>query len=183
MNWRSWLTAALLIAAAATGWALWQQRAAHDATVAGGRVDYVLEDFELVALDAQGQEAFTLRAPRLTRSPDDKTMSIQTPLFLIPPKPGTNGAPWQVRSREGWVSADGDELRLRGRVNADSVDAQGRPLNMKTEQLNVFPRTKRATSMVAVTLTQPGLILNGHGLDARLDAKHVQLSDVKARYE
>ena len=40
-----------------------------------------------------------------------------------------------------------------------------------------------ATSLVAVTLTQPGLIMNGHGLDAQLDAKRIQLSDVKARYE
>lgn len=184
MSWRLALTLVLLAAAALTGWSVWQ--AGSDATgpVVGGRSDYVLEDFEMVALDEQGREAFTLRAPRLSRDPADRTLTIATPLFVIPPSPGSQAAPWEVRGRTGWVAPKGDELRLRGNVRAHSRDAQGRPVHMATEELNVFPRDKRATSALAVTLTQPGLILTGRGLEARLDAKRVTLrSDVKARYE
>lgn len=183
MSWRGWLTLVLLAAAALTGWSVWRGREAAPLAAAATRSDYVLEDFELVALDEQGRESFTLRAPRLTRDPSAKTMDIATPVFTIPDGVGTRTGDWNVRSDTGWVSAEGDELRLRGDVLARSVDADGQPVTMATQQLNVFPDTRRATSPVAVTLRQPGLILNGHGLVAQLDAKRIYLNDVKARYE
>lgn len=185
MSWRGWLTLALLLLAAVTGWSLWQQQDTEsDAPAAAGRPDYVLVQFELIALDEQGRESFTLRAPRLARDPAARTMDITTPVFVIPPRPGSEGGAWTVQSQTGWVSADGNELRLRGQVRADSVDPEGQPVSMRTEQLNIFPDTKRATSAAPVTLTQPGLILNGRGVEAQLDSKRVNfLSDFKARYE
>lgn len=184
MSWRGWLTLALLAAALVTGWSVWRQRADVPVTVAGGgRSDYVLEDFELIALDKAGQESFTLRAPRLVRDPAEQTLDIATPVFTIPAGPNASTGDWDLRAQRGWVSAEGDEVRLRGDVQARSVDADGRPLSMATQQLNVFPETRRATSPVETTLRQPGLILNGQRLDAELDAKRMHLEDVKARYE
>lgn len=184
MSWRGWLTLILLSAAALSGWALWSQR---DKPVVGktkARPDYVLNDFEAVVLDKEGKESFTLRAPLLTRDPTIKTMDITTPLFLIPAKPGASGGPWQVRSQRGWVSAEADEVRLRGQVKADSTNAEGKPINIATEELNVFPDANKATSAVAVKMVQPGTILSGLGLDADLESKNVILqSNVKARYE
>lgn len=183
MNWRLLLTLALALAALATGWSVWQQRVPTTAAVQGGRADYVLVDFELVALDAQGRESFTLRAPRLARDPAVRTLDIATPLFLIPPRAGSTASPWEIRSRMGWVSAKGDEIRLRGDVIATSTNASGEPVRMQTQQLNVFPDAKRANSPVAVSIRQPGFILDGRSMTARLDTKHVLLQDIKARYE
>ena len=88
-----------------------------------------------------------------------------------------------MRARTGWVSAEGDELRLRGQVIAASTDG-GAPVRLATEELNVYPDAKRATSAVAVTVTQPGSILRGRNMTALLDSKRVQLkSNVKVRYE
>ncbi|MFC3551028.1 LPS export ABC transporter periplasmic protein LptC [Lysobacter cavernae] len=185
MSWRGIVTVLLLIGAALSGWALWSQRVkdAPSGPIAK-RPDYVLSDFEIVALDEQGQESFTLRAPRLERDPDVKTMDITTPLFVIPTAAGSQASPWEVRAQTGWVSAKGEELRLRGQVRADSTNADGKPVKVASEQLNVFPDAKRATSAVAVTVTEPGFILNGRGLEADLAAKRVQIkSDVKVRYE
>lgn len=184
MNWRATLILILLTAAVVSGWAVWRQHY-QDPSAAGlpGQPDYTLEDFEIVALDERGKESFTLRAPRLERDPAAKTMDIVTPLFLIPAGPDSQGGPWKVRSKTGWVSADGDELRLRGDVVADSTGADGRAVKLASEQLNVFPRAKRATSAVAVTLTQPGLTIHGRELEAHLDSKHVILQDTKTRYE
>src|SRR5690606_317848 len=107
MSWRSALTLVLLVAAIATGWSVWRQRAVEAPAAAGpARSDYVLHDFELVALDSQGKEAFVLRAPALARSPDDRTLSIVTPLFLIPDDAGQR---WELRSKTGWVAADNSE--------------------------------------------------------------------------
>lgn len=184
-NWRAIGTAALMIGAFLSGWMMWQQRDRGDAAgPVGKRPDYVLHDFQVTVLGEDGREAFTLNAPRLERDPDVKTMEITTPVFHVPPKQGSQAAAWEIRSQSGWVSEKGEELRLRGGVQADSTNADGKPIKVATDRLNVFPDAKRATSDAKVTVTQPGFILNGRGLEADLDAKRVILqNDVKARYE
>lgn len=186
MSWRGVVSLVLLVIAAVSGWSLWSKRNAADADVvaAGSRPDYVLHDFELVALDPQGRETFTLRAPRLARDPGTETMEIVTPLFLIPPREGSsNSDAWQVRADTGWVSADGDELRLRGAVKAESDGSTDVPVTITTEQLSVFPETDRVSSPVAVTINRPGSILRGDGLEVNLASKQYTLqSEVRSRY-
>ena len=182
MSWRSALTLVLLVAAIATGWSVWRQRAVEAPAAAGpARPDYVLHDFELVALDSQGKEAFVLRAPELARSPDDRTLSIVTPLFLIPDDAGQR---WELRSKTGWVAADNSEVRLRGDVEATSPPSDTRPTVMKTEQLNVFPDRDEATSPVLVTVTSPASTMRGTGMRADLADNRIQLlSKVTLSYE
>lgn len=184
MSFRLLLTLALLVAAVASGWSVWTHRPERRTTpVAEARSDYTLHDFELVVLDKQGKESFTLRAPELTRNPGDRSMALATPLFLIPAAAGTSGSGWEVRAKTGWVNPDADELRLRGDVTASTAGANARPVQMRTEQLNVFPEARRATSAVAVTVTRPGSILRGQDMTALLDSKRVMFaSNVKVRY-
>jgi lipopolysaccharide export system protein LptC len=183
MNWRSIVTLLLLAGAIVSGWSVWTQRNKDAApTGAPARSDYVLIDFELTALNAQGKESFTLQAPRLARDPYERTMDIATPLFLIPPGENSRGDAWEVRARNGWVSADGDEVRLRGAVKADSRGSDG-PVAIRTPELNVFPNAHRATSAAAVTITQPGHILTGRDLEAQLDSGRIRLKNVQSRYE
>lgn len=185
MSWRTVLAVVLLVGAVVSGWSLLSRRttAPDNQGAIGGRPDYVLNDFELVALDAQGSESFTLRAPRLTRDPESETMDIATPLFLIPPRQAGDGEAWQVRADTGWVSADGDELRLRGAVQAVSDGRNDPPVTITTEQLNVFPDDDRLDSAVAVTITRPGSILRGTGLEVNLASKQYTFqSEVRSRY-
>lgn len=182
MNWRTVVTVLLLLGALLSGWSVWKQRK-QERGPAGptARADYVLEDFELIVLDARGRESFTLRAPRLARDPMEKTMDIPTPLFLIPPgEPG--GDSWEVRARNGWISADGDELRLRGDVRATRIGGAP-PTTVRTEELNVYPETRRATSPGRVVMTRPGSILSGRGLQLNMANKHYSFaSEVRHRY-
>lgn len=184
MSWRGTITLLLFIGALLSGWSVWTQRS-KDAGPAGpaGRSDYVLDDFELVALDAQGKESFTLRAPRLVRDPKQKTMDIDTPVFVIPASEDSSGDAWEVQSKTGWVSAEGEELRLRGDVKATSAGQKGAPMTMTTQQLNVYPEAKRAASPGKVVITRPGSILSGRGLRLNLANKHYQFqSEVHSRY-
>jgi lipopolysaccharide export system protein LptC len=180
MSWRTTLTLLLLVGAVVSGWSVWTRRDAADGgRGSSGRSDYVLHDFELVALDDTGKESFTLRAPRMARDPGDRTMAMQTPLFLLPDSARHY---WQVRARTGWVAADGNELRLRGDVRVDSPP-EARKVAMNTEQLNVFPDKNLATSATVVTITQPGSILRGRGLETNLASKHYEFkSQVHTRY-
>jgi lipopolysaccharide export system protein LptC len=180
VNWRGWLGIGLLVVAIISGWSAWRQRAEPVQVAAGSqRSDYVLRDFELVSLDEQGKESFTLRAPELARNPVDGTTELQTPLFLLPDADGTH---WEVRSASGWLSADHEELRLHGDVIANSGQQSSRALRMNTEQLNVFPRTRQATSAVLVTITQPGTTMRGTTLRADLASRNIQLENVHTRY-
>lgn len=180
MSWRTTITLVLLIGAAISGWSLWSQRQQQAPEgPASGRPDYVLHDFQLVALDEQGHESFTLRAPILQRDPADESIEIDTPLFLIPPRPGSNDVTWQVRSATAWISPGGDELRLRGTVRATNPD----DVEIVTDHLNIFPEAKRATTDALVTITRPGSILRGRGLEVGFDTKRYTLrSEVRSRY-
>ena len=185
MSWRGILTIVLLIAAALSGWAVWKQsdQQGSDRTPAA-RSDYVLNDFQIITLDSQGKEAFTLRAPRLDRNPNDKTMTLVTPLFLFPVEggPDKGRAYWETRSQSGWVSATGDEVRLRGEVNV--LGPAPDQVRMVTEQLNVFPDAKRAHSTVLVTVTQPGSTMRGLGMQVDMTSKrYALLSQVQTRYD
>jgi lipopolysaccharide export system protein LptC len=176
--------AVLAVFAAITGWIAWLQRDAlpDDAFVGPPRSDYVLSDFTLAALDDQGKLAFEVEAPRMAKHPWLDTFAIDAPRFRI-----IDGGQrtWKASARTGWVSADAKELRLNDAVAADRVPAADSPaLSLRTERLAARLDTHRMTSDVAVTLTQPGLILRGVGLDADLKQNQFALlADVKARYE
>ena len=181
MNWRMLLTVFLFLGALVSGWSVWTHRGERASrAVNPGRSDYVLHDFELVALDGTGKESFTLRAPQLRETPGARTMELETPLFLLPDQQGDH---WEVRSRTGWISEQRDQIRLRGNVRTTSPPGDPRKVTMATQQLNVFPKTRRATSPAVVTITQPGSILRGRGLEAELDTRrYVLKSEVRSRY-
>ncbi|MFC5569706.1 LPS export ABC transporter periplasmic protein LptC [Lysobacter yangpyeongensis] len=184
MNWRAIVTTLLLIGALVSGWSVWNQRSRElAATGPTARSDYVLIGFELTALNAQGKESFTLRAPRLARDPRQKTMDVATPLFLIPPGEGAGNDAWEVRAQNGWVSADGNELRLRGDVKGISSGETGPPTTLVTNQLNVYPDARRARSPSRVVINRPGSILSGRGLELDLASKRYSFkSEVHYQY-
>lgn len=180
MSWRGPLTLALLLAALASGWSVWKYSGGTASGVVPTRSDYVLHDFEIVSLGVDGRESFTLRGPRLQRDPGAKSMSLELPLFLVPDR---NGAHWEVRAQHGHVPEVGDVLQLRGKVVATSPAGVAPATRIQTEQLNLFPRSDRATSSVAVTVTRPGLTMRGRGLDADFNRQQVSLlADVNSRY-
>jgi lipopolysaccharide export system protein LptC len=184
MNWRAITTILLLVGAIVSGWSVWNQRNKEVApTATGVHSDYVLIDFELTALNEQGRESFTLRAPRLARDPQQRTMEIATPLFLIPPGDRTGSDAWEVRSKDAWVSAEGDLLRLRGDVRGVSSGLTSAATTMTAKELNIFPDKRRAQSPGQVVITRPGSILSGRGLQLDLATKQYSFkSEVHHRY-
>ena len=180
MNWRGGLTIILLIAVIASGWSVWRHSGEAPDAVIAQRPDYVLRDYEIVSLDIDGKETFTLRGPQLQRDLGAKSMSLLTPLFLVP---DSNGAYWEIRAKQGLVPEDGKELRLRGNVVATSPAKVPPQTRIESSELNLFPHDNRATSSVAVTVTRPGLTMRGRGLEADFNRQQVALlSDVQSRY-
>ena len=174
MNWRLAAILALLAGALLSGWFAWRSRApAAPEAAAEVRSDFILRDFEVVSLDGEGRESFSLRAPELQQTPGARTLELVTPLFLTPDKDGNR---WEVRSKTGWVNEKSTLVKLRGDVVADSPSASsGRPTVVRTEQLDIYPNDNRATSEALVTITTPGTTMRGTGMEADLASKRIQL--------
>ena len=182
MNWRTVIGGVLLVAALVSGWSLLRDRdKAPRANGDDAGLDYVLHDFQIVALDEQGNESTTLRAPLLERTRSDETMNITTPLFLLPDKDGNH---WEMRSDKGWVSAKGDQLKLIGNVSGDSPKVPSvPPTTFRTDHLDVFPNENKAKTDALVTLTRPGMTQSGVGFELNsADKTYHFLSQVKSRY-
>lgn len=182
MNWRTGIGVVLLVVAVFSGWSLLRDRnRGPQAVVDDGSVDYVLHDFDIVVLDEDGRESTTLRAPRLERARADQTLSIVTPVFEMPDKDGNH---WTLRSRTGWVSAKGDEMRLRGDVSGDSPSTGATPpTTFRTTHLTVLPKARKASTDALVTMTRPGMQQSGVGfeLDSENNTYHF-LSQARGRY-
>ena len=101
------------------------------------------------------------------------------PVFLLP---DSQDHYWHVTAHEGWVSPDGDLLRLRGKVHV-AGPAEGKPISLRSEQMNVYPDTNIASSPAPVTVTEPGLTMRGRGMRADLATRRFTLlSQTTARY-
>jgi len=177
------LAAILAVFAAITGWMVWLQddRTTSDMFAGPPRSDYVLHRFTMTALDTGGKLAFVVDAPRLAKHPYLDTFAIEEPRFRI--IDGT-GDTWKASSRTAWVSADAKELRLNEAVAADrSADLDSGPLSLRTERLTALLNTNRMRSDAPVTITQPGLIMRGIGMDADLTKNRFTLLNAKARYD
>ncbi len=183
MNWRTLIGMGLLLAALASGWSAWRNRASQAPEAAEqGRTDFTLGDFEIVTLGKDGKETAALRAPAMERDRASQTSTITEPLFLLP---DTEGRHWQLRADTGWVSAKGEELRLRGNVAGDSPrDSDTPTTTFRTTTLDVFPEQDLARTAERVTMTRPGLHQTGVGFQANLKTRQYSLlSQVKTRYE
>lgn len=181
MSWRTTLGLILLLAAIVSGWSAWKNRDIPEANrVVVDRSDYVMRDFEMIALNGEGQEAVAVRAPEMARNPHDQTFTITTPLFLLPEEEGRS---WELRSKTGWLSAKGEELRLKGNVHGTPPKGGAQQMEFRTQQLNVFPDSHLAQTSDLVTITQPGSIITGRGFETNLKTKAFTFkSQVKSVY-
>jgi lipopolysaccharide export system protein LptC len=184
MNTRTWIGLGLLVAAVASGWSVLHQRARPVvATAEEDSYDYVAHDVRVTAFNADtGKISGVLQAPMLRRLRADQTLDLQTPLFLLPDNQGRD---WHLAAQRGWVSAKGDEMRLTGEVSGDSpTTGDVPPTTLRTATLTVFPDKHLATTADPVTLTRPGIMQSGTGMQVNLQSRQYSLlSQVKTRYE
>ena len=168
--------------ATVTGIAVWQlQPASRPLSPSPARSDYVLEDFELTALDDLGAESFSVAAPHLERDPGGKSLTLRKPAFSFPDR---KDGRWLATSDSAWIAEKGVEVRLNDNVLfTGPASPSGERTRLATAHLQVFPKQDLATSQDSVTVTRSDSILRGDGLRADMKAHRVQLlANVKGRY-
>lgn len=176
--------AVLAVVAAITGWWAWNLREEEGPAPLVGppRSDYSVERFELIAFDDLGQESFSMRGPRLARHPQLGHIEVEQPRLRIPAEAGKG---WQGRSERAWIRSDGDVVRMLGKVDLQGPPSPGTaPARVQSEEIELLPDQRRATSEALVTITGPGSILRGRGMRADLATRRLELlNEVKGRYE
>ncbi len=145
-------------------------------------VDYYLRDLDFVTYSAQGDPARALKAPELRHYPDDDSTELDAPRLVVF-KPGR--PPWRVRSDSGWVSSNGELLRLQGRVLIERDAGEGvRPMRIVTRDLRVEPGRDYAETDEAVRVTSLNDRIDSVGMQAWLsDPGRIKfLSQVRGHY-
>ena len=181
--------AALAVLALATQILVWvfAPREAPPAFVGPPRSDYTLSDFSIDALDAQGQHSFSVAGPRLVRRAEDGSIFVTSPDYTIV----DNGQHlWKGNSASAWVDKNGTVMKLEGKVDMHRLPGPGTPpAQLLTSDLTVTSpgkgqalsstQGKTMRTQTLATITEPGRIVHGVGMQADLGLKTLQLlSDV-----
>lgn len=174
----------LALVAAVTGWWAWNlsEEEGPPPLVGPPRSDYSVEGFELIAFDELGQEAFSMRGPRLARHPQLGHIEVEQPRLRMP---AGSGQGWTGRSERAWIRRDGDVVRMLGRVDLQSAPKRAaNATRLQSEEIELHPKPRTASSEALVTITGPGSILRGRGMRADLATRRLELlNEVKGRYE
>jgi lipopolysaccharide export system protein LptC len=118
------------------------------------RPDYTVQDFTATMMNKQGVPDRRLSAPILRHYPDDGSSELDDPVLTLF---RADGPPWVIRSRSGWVSAEGEKVVLRGDVGIDRAGtANLRPIQLRTAELRVRPRQDYAETDTPVRITSEG---------------------------
>ncbi|NII11523.1 LPS export ABC transporter periplasmic protein LptC [Oleiagrimonas sp. C23AA] len=172
-------TIVLLALAALAVWAgvWWIQPAAKPDTFVGPpRSGYTLRDFTLWAYADDGTPSFRLKAPYLQRREGDDSLYLNAPHFYLPPAHNAPGEPWTGQSDYGWVSADGNVLKLQGKVHMHRKPFGSTPFgDIQTSDVTAWPKQNRVATDAHALMKQGAATLSGTGLRANLDSQHLEL--------
>lgn len=143
--------------------------------------DFFLGEFELTAMDRDGAPRYRLLADSMTHYADNDTADVSAPrMTLFRPA----GPPWQARSITGWVAAGGEMVRLTGDVVITrAAKAGGQGLEVRSEEMRVWPDKNYAETDLPVTLRDPLGVTQAVGMNAdfKRDVMALQ-SDVRGVY-
>ncbi len=175
MNRRT-LAVVLLPLALASAWWAWQLRPkpAPEDSIGPQRGDYTVERYHLVAMNKEGELSFRTNGPYAVRDPFNQQLFLNQPQFSFPDKKGKGD--WTGHAQAGWVSSDGDEVRLKRDVALDGpTQPESDPVHIRTQWLSIRPDPQTAHTPLLVTVTRGPSILRGTGMNAWLKTSRVEL--------
>lgn len=142
----------LFLVGALAWWFLSEEDTAPEIEQTGARrPDYEVDGLTATMMDETGRPHRKLTTPQLRHYPDDQSTELDQPVLTVF---NEETPPWVIRSETGWISADGDEIILRGRVFIDREPSRNtRPVHLKTWELLVKPQEEYAQTDQLVEVT------------------------------
>jgi lipopolysaccharide export system protein LptC len=124
--------------------------------------DYTMSGFALERFDAAGRLRLRIEGARLRHFPDQDRIEIDAPeVRVLAP----DGRVTLAHARRALGNGDGSEVQLLGAAELRSTDAQGGPLRMRSEFLDLFLVAERVVTHLPVEVEASGSSLHAAGLD------------------
>jgi lipopolysaccharide export system protein LptC len=145
-------------------------------------IDYRVQGFEVVRMTPDGQPAHRLRAATLWQFADDGTSELEQPRLTVFQ---ADEPPWEVASKQAWMSADGSLALLTGDVLIErDGDERTPPTRLETSELRIQPRDDYAETDKPVRLETDRDWLEAVGMKAwlRPPSRIKFLSEVESFY-
>jgi lipopolysaccharide export system protein LptC len=180
---RWWMPIVLSLLAAFSWWL--REAVDTSSTVTPARhphlADYVTYGLTLIAMNPAGKPDYRLQAASMRHYLDDGSSELDLPR-LTSFRQGN--PPWRVSAEKGWSSANGDELRLLGRVTLDrSAGPQSEEIRIITSDVTLRPKEDYAETQKQVTATMGQHELESLGMRLFLAEDRLQLlSNVRGVY-
>jgi lipopolysaccharide export system protein LptC len=145
-------------------------------------VDFFIDNFSAVTLNAQGRPRFSLSAEKLWHYPDDDTTHLQMPQLasLYADRP-----PTLTSAQTGMISSKGDDIFLYDEVRIVQPASEGiSEQHFATDYLHVVPDRDWAETDQSVVMTNPYNTLRAVGMELDNKTRTVKLlSRVRATHE
>lgn len=132
--------------------------------------------------DQNGKLKTKIISEMITHLHREKTSFLKNPRIILYTE---NNTPWHIRADQAMTNKKGDQVVLQDHVIIHQLaTAQEPETTITTTQLIIFPKKSMATTSQAVTLSRPGVTINGVGFDANLKTGQYQLhSQSRAVYQ
>jgi LPS export ABC transporter protein LptC len=146
-------------------------------TTAGGAPDdsygFVARDVVVQQTDASGRLQYELTAAQVERRDDTSPLTAHELSLQSQPADASGnvipGRHWTLRSDQGQLPVDGEELRLEGNVEVNALlPGLPRPLTLRTDNLTYNTREQILQTAAQVLFSSGLQKLQGTGLQANV---------------
>lgn len=178
-----WLPLAILLLLA--GLSFWIERSVQLEASRNGPAhtdpEGIMENFNALRTDAAGQPHYRLSARRLKHYSNSKLTEMESPHFV---QLGAQSGEVDVVAQEATVSADGNEVDLRGEVEVLRAAHAGQSaMSLRTARLIVFPERDFMRAPGAVAIRDAVLDVRAGAMEYDAAKGVIKLTGrVKARY-
>lgn len=139
----------------------------------GQTPELFMEHFTSMVTGPDGTPHYRLSGERMEQYQEDGSAHVDAPVMLVHREDGTD---WTVKSEQGWVSPDGDEIHLLGAVHMMRPGGEHHPaLDVHTRDVTVWPEPRRAQTDAHVAVRSPLYHVDGTGMRANLETSVLEL--------
>jgi lipopolysaccharide export system protein LptC len=157
----------MVLLALATWWLVKHTPLGPDERRAGAlrhEPDYTMEQFVLERFDASGRLRLRVEGRQMRHYPDDGRFEVDLVRVLAV---GASGRDTHATANRAIGNADASQVQLLGDAVVTATDADGTPIELRSEFLQLDTVTERVTSPLPTRIAHGGLTLESVGIDYR----------------
>jgi LPS export ABC transporter protein LptC len=133
---------------------------------------FYLDKAQLTGTDSNGAIIYRVWTDKAAQSTTDASITMDG-VRLIYGSP--NRIPWKLRANTGSIPANARIINLQGDVVATAGDTALNQMIIRTQQMDINPATREASTTREVAIDYNGRILNALGMQANLETNQLKL--------